>query len=125
MVRPILEYASSVWDPHTTANIQKLESVQRCAARFCLNDHSRYSSVTNVLLSLNLPSLQSRRKSTKLMTMYKIINGNLHIPSNSLTPNHRESRSGYFTQLQTRTDSYKFSFFPSTIKLWNSLPLCN
>ena len=36
MVRPILEYASSVWDPHTTANIQKLESVQRRAARFCL-----------------------------------------------------------------------------------------
>ena len=52
----------------------------------------------------------------------KIINGNLHIPSNSLIPNHRDSRSGYFTQLQTRTDSYKFSFFPSTIKLWNSLP---
>ena len=24
MVRPILEYASSVWDPHTTANIQNL-----------------------------------------------------------------------------------------------------
>ena len=45
-------------------------------------DHSRYSSVTNMLLSLNLPSLHSRRKSTKLMTicMYKIINGNLHIP---------------------------------------------
>ena len=122
MVRPILEYASSVWDPHTTANIQKLESVQRRAARFCLNDHSRYSSVTNILLSLNLPSLQSRRKSTKLMTMYKIINGNLHIPFNSLTSNHRDSRSGYFTQLQTRTYSYKFSFFPSTIKLWNSLP---
>ena len=58
------------------------------------------------------------------MTMYKIINGNLHIPSNSLTPNHRDSRSGYFTQLQTRTDSYKFSFFPSTIlsSVWNSLP---
>ena len=104
MVRPILEYASSVWDPHTTANIQKLESVQRRAARFCLNDHSHYSSVTNMLLLLNLPSLQSRRKSTKLMTMYKIINGNLHIPSNSLIPNHRDSRSRYFTQLQTRTD---------------------
>ena len=40
MVRPILEYASSVCDPHTNVNIQKLESVQRCAARFCLNDHS-------------------------------------------------------------------------------------
>ena len=43
MVRPILEYTTSVWDPHTTANIQKLESVQRRAARFCLNDHSHYS----------------------------------------------------------------------------------
>ena len=42
MLRPILEYAFSVWDPHTTANIQKFESVQRRAARFCLNDHSRY-----------------------------------------------------------------------------------
>ena len=40
MVRPILEYASSVWDPHTNVNIQKLESVQRHAARFCLGDYS-------------------------------------------------------------------------------------
>ena len=122
MVRPILEYASSVWDPHTNVNIQRLESVQRRAARFCLNDLSRYSSVTSMLSTLNLPSLQSRRKSTKLITMYKIINGDLHIPSNSLIPNPRDSRSGYFTQLQCRTDSYKFSFFPTAIKLWNTLP---
>ena len=38
--------------------------------------------------------------------------------------NHTDSKQDVsFTQLQTRTDSYKFSFFPSTIKLWNSLPL--
>ena len=29
-------------------------------------------------------------------------------------------RSGYYRQLSTRIDSYKFSFFPSTTKLWNS-----
>ena len=123
MVCPILEYASSVWDPHTTVNIQRLESVQRRAARFCLNDFSHYTSVTSMLSTLNLPSLQSRRKTAKLITLYKIINGNLHIPSNSLIPNLRDSRKGYFTQLQSRTDSYKFSFFPTAIKLWNSLPL--
>ena len=122
MVRPILEYASSIWDPHTNANIQRLESIQRRAARFCLNDLSRYSSVTSMLSTLNLPSLQSRRKSTKLITMYKIINGDLHIPSNSLIPNPLDSRSGYFTQLQSWTDSCKFSFFPTSIKLWNFLP---
>ena len=101
MVRPILEYASSVWDPYTNVNIQKLESVRRRAARFCLGDYSRYSSVTSMLLLLDLPSLQSRRKLAKLITMYKIINGNLHIPSNSLIPNHCDSRNGYFIQLQS------------------------
>ena len=101
MVRPILEYASTVWDPHTNVNITKLESVQRLATRFefCLGDYSRYSSVTSMLQLLDLSSLQLRRKLAKLTTMYKIINSNLHIPSNSLIPNHRNSRDGYFTQL--------------------------
>ena len=76
-----------------------------------------------MLSTLNLPSLQSRRKTAKLIILYKIINGDLHIPSNSLIPNPRHSRKGYFTQLQSRTDSYKFSFFPTAIKLWNSLSL--
>ena len=38
IVRPQLEYASTVWDPVTKSNIAKLESVQRRAARFCCND---------------------------------------------------------------------------------------
>ena len=126
MVRPILEYVASVWDPHTTVNIRRLESVQRHAARFCLNDFSCYTSVTSMLSTLNLPSLQSRRKTAKLIILYKIINGDLHIPSNLLIPNPRDSRKGYFTQLQSQTDSYKFSFFPTAIKLWNSLlPVIN
>ena len=35
LVRPLLEYASSVWDPHTTY-IHKIEMVQRKAARFVI-----------------------------------------------------------------------------------------
>ena len=31
-------------------------------------------------------------------------------------------RSGYYHQPMTLIDAYKFSFFPSTIKLWNQLP---
>ena len=57
MVCPILEYASTVWDPHTNVNITKLESVQRRVARFCLGDYSRYSCVTSMLQLLDLPSL--------------------------------------------------------------------
>ena len=126
MVCPILEYASSVcvWNPRTTVNIQRLESVQRRAARFCLNDlFSCYTSVTSMLSTLNLPSLQSRRKTAKLINLYKIINGDLHIPSNSLIPNPRDSRKDILPNYNLKqTLSYKFSFFPTAVKLWNSLP---
>ncbi len=32
LVRPLVEYASVVWDPHTKCRIQQLEMVQRQAA---------------------------------------------------------------------------------------------
>ena len=39
LVRPLLEYSSSVWDPHTKTLVNKIEMVQRRAARFCHNDY--------------------------------------------------------------------------------------
>ena len=59
--------------PHTNVNIQRLEAVQRRAARFCFNNISPYSSVTNMLESLDLQSLQTRRNIAKLIIMYKMI----------------------------------------------------
>ena len=56
MVRPIIEYA---YNSHTALNIQKFESIQRRAARFS------NCSVSSLLESLILPTLQSRRKKTK------------------------------------------------------------
>jgi len=32
LVRPVLEYAGTVWDPHTATNINQLKAVQRRAA---------------------------------------------------------------------------------------------
>ena len=46
ILRPKLEYASSVWDPYTAENINKLEGVQRRSARFVCNKYSRKESVT-------------------------------------------------------------------------------
>jgi myo-inositol-hexaphosphate 3-phosphohydrolase len=37
LVRPSVEYATTVWDPYTKGNIRKVEMVQRRAARFTLN----------------------------------------------------------------------------------------
>ena len=40
IVRPQLEYAAPVWDPHTQDDINKNEMVQRRAAQWVLNDYS-------------------------------------------------------------------------------------
>jgi len=77
-------YSSTVWDPHTSSNINRLEAVQRSAARMCLNSFSRYSSVTVMLNGLELPSLHSRRFKSKLQMLYKIIHNLVDIPSDCL-----------------------------------------
>ena len=110
MVHPILEYVSTVWDPHTSVNINRLEAVQRSAARMCFKDFSRFSSVTTMLTDLELPTLQSRRIKSKLMMIYKIIHNLADIPSDYLTPVPPYLRKGHFNQINTTADNFKFSF---------------
>ena len=43
LVRPIVEYATVAWSPHTKKGIDIFESIQRRAARFLNNDYSRHS----------------------------------------------------------------------------------
>ena len=40
MVRPILEYGSTVWDPHCNGLNDELENVQKRAARFVTRNYS-------------------------------------------------------------------------------------
>ena len=70
-----------------------------------------------MLAELNLPTLEERRIRAKLQLFYKIIYHLVTIPDNCLTPIPPSLRSGYFKQLHTNVDSFKFTFFPSTIKL--------
>ena len=72
MVRPQLEYASDVWDPHYVGDIMELEKVQRRAAHWVLNDYGWFSSVSSMLNHLSWPTLQSRRKLSRLHTLHKV-----------------------------------------------------
>ena len=60
LVRPILEYASAVWDPHAESDIYRLEMVQRRYARYTCNDFGRTSSVTAMLRQIGWDTLQER-----------------------------------------------------------------
>ena len=58
IVRPILEYASIIWDPHQQVDINSLEKIQRRSARWVCNDYSTYNSVTAMLQSLDWANLK-------------------------------------------------------------------
>ena len=49
IVRPQLEYAAPLRDPHTKEDIKRIEGVQRRAARWVLWDYSPYLSVTDMI----------------------------------------------------------------------------
>ena len=57
MVKPMLEYATVIWSPHTQRDINMIERSQRQTARFVMNNFSPYASVTQMLTSLNWPTL--------------------------------------------------------------------
>ena len=122
MVRPILEYASPVWDPHTQSNINQLERVQRRAARFVHSNFYRTSSVSSMLQSLNWPLLQERRAQAKVVMMYRIVYNLVDIPTVYLIPTINTRGSQHYLVPFARTQCYQRSFFPDTIRLWNNLP---
>ena len=123
-VRPTLEYASSVWSPHLLSDINRIEMVQRRSARFVYNDFARTSSVTSMLNNLNWPLLQQRRDIAKVIMFCKIINNLISIPHDHITisPVSTRGHNLRYIQLAAKSNTYLFSFFPSAIKLWNSLP---
>ena len=68
-----LEYSAVVWGPHQQRDIDKLEDVQRRAARSIKQYRSRQpGTITKMLKDLNLPSLQDRRRKKRLVFLYKI-----------------------------------------------------
>jgi hypothetical protein len=54
MVRSNLEYCSSIWAPHTKQHIDKIESVQRRAARYVAKRYRNTSSGTSMLIATKL-----------------------------------------------------------------------
>jgi len=127
-VRPQLEYACAVWDTHIKSDIQKLEMVQRRAARFVVNNYNRSEgTVTSILNELNWPSLQERRKNIRLAIMYKIHVNDIAIPipdyiQRQATKSTRQYHPLKFRSVKVSTNVYKYSYFPHTVSEWNNLP---
>ena len=78
LVRPKPEYSNCVWDPHTKSQIHvptwdgPEQSRAATWARYT-NRYHNTSSVTEMLQTLNWPTLEKRRIRTRIIFLYKII----------------------------------------------------
>lgn len=132
MIRPMIEYGSILYDNLTIADENKIENLQRRAALICIGALPR-SETSLLYKDLGWDSLKSRRLNSKLCLLYKINNGmtqnylleDIKKFTKIINPNSRVTRSASkssgFDNPFGRTDKFKNSFFPSTLKLWNNM----
>ena len=126
-IRPLLEYASEVWDGCNETDAKRLEQIQLNAARI-VTGLPIFASLNSLYFESGWEALAQRRETKKLSLMYKIINGETPTYWRDLLPNTAEDRSGYTLSNNNnctipfaRFSSFQSSFFPSTLRLWNGL----
>ena len=126
LVRPQIEYSTSVWSPWLAKDKVQLEQVQCWAAHYVCNTYSRHSSVTDMLNRLEWESLESCRKTMHLCMFYKAYYNLAVFPLldyASLATTCMCSHNIKFLVPHCNKDIYRYSFLPSTIRAWNALPL--
>jgi len=126
LIRPHLEYASAVWDPHHKIKIDNLERVQSQAARFATKKYGRTDSVTAMRRELGWNTLQERRFVQRQSLMYKAHNQLTQYtlppyckaPARPLKSHHQYS----YQNIRARHDPYLYSYLPRTLRIWSILP---
>ncbi len=136
-VRPVLEYASTVWNPSLNrrstlgclSSIDKLESVQRLFTRrlFWRCDLPASYSYLQRLHFLSLEPLQLRRLKFDLCMTYKICNGLVLLSDDASAFFERSDlrvrgNSCRFRLPHCRTDVRSNVFSQRVIPVWNVLP---
>ena len=107
LVRPHLEYASSVWSPTLKCDILDIEKVQRRATKLvsAISD----LSYTERLQQLQLPTLHYRRLRTDLIFLYKLTHNMVTLDTN--THCSRCMNTSMLTpSLSKRTRGHNFKF---------------
>ena len=61
LVRPQLEYASAVWDPHNKKYISQIEQIQQRAVHWMVGNFDRHTSVTRIVQDLGWGSLDQNQ----------------------------------------------------------------
>ena len=123
LIRSGLEYCVGIWDPRLDKDIQLLESVERRAVQFVVQDYRRYSSVASYLKDLNCTPLKDRWRDIRLSLLYKIVTGRDAVQAEgTLVPADSHARAQHTHKYRhlRATCNLTLNFFLS-IPEWNSL----
>ena len=124
LVRQVLEYVSSVWDPQGVCLQCDLEIVQKSPVRFVTGSYFETWSMTGIFGQLKMGIPQKRRKDNRLILLYIVLKGKASLPTGNLIPLIRRERNHNSLAFQAPTagtDIYKGSFFPQTNRGWNAI----
>jgi hypothetical protein len=97
LVRSVLEYGATIWDPYQKNDIEKLEKIQRRGARFINKDYrSREERCIAKMLKRTKPYhtyLYHRRKQQRLIFFYKVAEGQIPaMPSSDFITRNKGKR---------------------------------
>ena len=118
-IRPTVEYAPPVWDPHTKRNTKKIEMVQLRCARYVTGNFDHTSSVTSLLNCLSWPTLEKRRRQYRLAVMYRILHNQVDIHWQSFLTKTSSCTRGHSCRLFVpfcKHHVYASSFFLALVK---------
>ena len=125
LVRPHLEYAASIWDPHEAGLVTELERVQRRSARYVKGRYENLISVTSLLQQLDWAPLSDRRLNFRINLLNKlqgeIFSDDVKDILRDPTYYGRLDDGHKIREIDSRTERFKNSFFPRTIKDHNRI----
>ena len=125
-IRPNLEYSSFIWDNCQIGEKEELEKFQMSIDR-TVTGARKGTSHDLILNELNWPSLVDRRELAKLKNFINIINKESPVYLEDLIPKRIgdiRPQSRYpdnFYTVKSRIETFRKSFIPSAVNLWNSL----
>ena len=130
LVRPVLEYAVPVWDACSQHDTIAMEHFQLSIARAILHVRRRQTHNVDVLATICWPTLAWRCRRQKLSSLWDLLHGGGPPSLHSQVPSPVSSRCSYsfrnpltLSLPSCRTSRRWKSFLPSSVALFNSLPI--
>jgi len=125
MVRPHLEYASSVWNPYLKRQVKLIEDVQRRATKLLPGMDEK--SYEERLQDLKLPTLVYRRARGDMIETYKIMSDKYDdsLPKFLELAGNTHGTRGHKYKLRhnnSRLNVRKHFFTNRIVTMWNDLP---